>query len=328
MLNCGLVADDPAFDILPEFEKFRSKSHQSPSGRAQTLGQQALGKSSGLGEGAGRGVLGSAPAGVRRFLSTERQVAAKFGAPRPEKRGGTSPGEPGPPGSPGVGPEGEKEKQGPSRPPHRPHPATLPLADGPAAPRDHWPRRPSVRRLRSSSRRCRCHIQELVGRERWWERYFLRHLPCFRPPALSAGAALRATQSPLLGSPAAGGRRRSLWPKRSRWWRSTRTSSRCPGRISGSRALPPPPGAVGRRDREPRRRAGLPSASAAAEGQPHNAWGNLSHADRIANAVESSAEKRLLLPQICGGGSRAGPTSGMKATATALRAERSTRCST
>ncbi|KAI5932020.1 Forkhead box protein O3 [Manis javanica] len=86
-----------------------------------------------------------------------------------------------------------------------------------------------------------------------------------------------------------------------------------------SRALPPPAGAVGRRDREPRRRRGPAFSLGGRSGQPRNAWGNLSHADRITNAVESSTGKRLPLPQI-GGGSRAGPTSGMRSTATALRA--------
>ncbi|XP_057360985.1 forkhead box protein O3B-like [Manis pentadactyla] len=68
-----------------------------------------------------------------------------------------------------------------------------------------------------------------------------------------------------------------------------------------SRALPPPAGAVGRRDREPRRRRGPAFGLGGRSGQPRNAWGNLSHAIRIAKAVESSAEKRLPLPQIGGG---------------------------
>lgn len=55
--------------------------------------------------------------------------------------------------------------------------------------------------------------------------------------------------------------------------------------------------------------AGLPAASAAAEEQPRSAWGKLYPADRVAKTidVESSAEERLTLPQICGGWSRAGP---------------------
>ncbi|KAI5278324.1 Forkhead Box Protein O1 [Manis pentadactyla] len=69
--------------------------------------------------------------------------------------------------------------------------------------------------------------------------------------------------------------------------------------------------------RNPDAAAGLPSASVATEGQPrkssssgHSAWCNLSHADRIAESIEieSSAEKRLTLPQIYGGWSRAGPS--------------------
>ncbi|XP_073092405.1 uncharacterized protein [Manis javanica] len=43
-----------------------------------------------------------------------------------------------------------------------------------------------------------------------------------------------------LGSPAAGGGRGPLWPKRPRWWRSTLISSRCSTRTSASPALPPP----------------------------------------------------------------------------------------
>ncbi|XP_057349631.1 uncharacterized protein LOC130681189 [Manis pentadactyla] len=41
-----------------------------------------------------------------------------------------------------------------------------------------------------------------------------------------------------------------------------------------------------------------------------------------ARTKETSAEKRRPLPRICGGGSRAGPASGVKTTATALRAGR------
>lgn len=74
---------------------------------------------------------------------------------------------------------------------------------------------------------------------------------------------------------------------------------------------------LGGATRKPDAAAGLPSASVAAEGQPrkssssgHSAWCNLSHADRIAESIEieSSAKKRLTLPQIYGGWSRASPS--------------------
>ncbi|KAI5254660.1 Forkhead Box Protein O1 [Manis pentadactyla] len=69
--------------------------------------------------------------------------------------------------------------------------------------------------------------------------------------------------------------------------------------------------------RNPDAAVGLPSASVATEGQSRksissgrSAWCNLSHADRIAESIEieSLAEKRLTLPQIYGGWSRAGPS--------------------
>ncbi|KAI5942884.1 Forkhead box protein O1 [Manis javanica] len=83
------------------------------------------------------------------------------------------------------------------------------------------------------------------------------------------------------------------------------------------------PGAVGRLDQEPRSRCGPAFGLGKSRLSHRSAWGSLSPADRIAKAIESSAEKRLPLPGICGGASRAGPASGVKVTATALRAGRS-----
>ncbi|XP_073075602.1 uncharacterized protein [Manis javanica] len=51
-------------------------------------------------------------------------------------------------------------------------------------------------------------------------------------------------------------------------------------------------------------------------------WGRLSPADGFARASEIPAGKRLPPPRTCGGASRAGPASGVKATATALWAGR------
>ncbi|KAI5947565.1 Forkhead box protein O1 [Manis javanica] len=82
------------------------------------------------------------------------------------------------------------------------------------------------------------------------------------------------------------------------------------------------PGAVGRLDQEPRCRCGPAFGVGKSRLSRRSAWGSLSPADRIAKASEGSAEKRLPLPRICGGASRAGPASGVKATATALRAGR------
>ncbi|KAI5930408.1 Forkhead box protein O1 [Manis javanica] len=65
----------------------------------------------------------------------------------------------------------------------------------------------------------------------------------------------------------------------------------------------------------------LPWACLRPRRRPRNAWGNLSHADRIAKPIEGLAEKRLPLLQICSGGSRAGRTSGMKATGQPCRLE-------
>ncbi|KAI5165354.1 Protein Hook 3 [Manis pentadactyla] len=140
---------------------------------------------------------------------------------------------------------------------------------------------------------------------------------------LKKGAALRVRQSPHLDPPEAGGGQRSPC-------RSVPGGGDRPGLQAAAPAglelwhLQPAPsgGATGNPDAA----AGLPSASAAAEGHPRNAWGNLPYADSIAKAVESSAEKRLPLRHICGGGSRAGPASEMKATATALRAGRLVWC--
>ncbi|KAI5281435.1 Protein Gvqw3 [Manis pentadactyla] len=50
--------------------------------------------------------------------------------------------------------------------------------------------------------------------------------------------------------------------------------------------------------------------------------GAVGQRDRVAEAAESPAGRRLLPPRNCGGASRAGPASGVKATATALRARR------
>ncbi|KAI5137866.1 Forkhead Box Protein O1 [Manis pentadactyla] len=107
--------------------------------------------------------------------------------------------------------------------------------------------------------------------------------------------------SARLGSPAVCGVRQSLWPKRPTWWRSTRISSRCPSRTSASPALPPPAW---------RRRAARPGTATPLRAClrsllfRRSAWGSLSPADRIAKAIESSAEKRLPLPRSVHSGPR------------------------
>ncbi|XP_057345543.1 uncharacterized protein LOC130679953 [Manis pentadactyla] len=154
--------------------------------------------------------------------------------------------------------------------------------------------------------------------------------PCSGPPSVSGPSvppALRTRRSPD-GGPAlcsatppsrrggAGGAYLVRWAPR----RRTRRFATLPRRTEGGDRLacraaatagPAPvqvgrlqPGAVARRDQEPRCGRG--------------ACGRLSPADRFAKAAESPAGKRLRPPGTCGGASRAGPASGVKATATAL----------
>ncbi|XP_057352673.1 uncharacterized protein LOC130682304 [Manis pentadactyla] len=196
----------------------------------------------------------------------------------------------------------------------------------------HWARaqKTYLRRLRSSCRRRSPYIEESVGSP--------------APPGGTAPAAQSVLRTAV--------RVRALRPSRAanpaepRWWtravlgyaslpaprrqrrlprplgprRRTRRFATLPRRTEGgdrlarraaATAVPAPvqvgrlqPGAVARRDQEPRCGRG--------------ACGRLSPADRFAKAAESPAGKRLRPPGTCGGASRAGPASGVKATATAL----------
>ncbi|XP_073075593.1 uncharacterized protein [Manis javanica] len=224
----------------------------------------------------------------------------------------------------------------------------------------HWARsqKTYLQRLRSSCRRRSFHVEESVGSRAppggaapaanpvLQSAVLVRAPPALRPVRAASPAAPRLWTRAVLGCAFLPERRRQrhrprpLGPRR-----RTRRFAALPRRTEGGdrpglraadQAGPAPvqpcrlqPGAVARRDQELRcgRGPGLGlggrrETTAQEQLIGRSAWGRLSPADGFAKASEIPAGKRLPPPRTCGGASRAGPASGVKATATALWAGR------